>query len=286
MFGYIIETNYEYLGWGQLYRFTEFSGAYNVAESWFVTVNSMIYDLVNKTPGVYDQTMMTEFLDNTVVYGDPKAIAYMDDLGDSAAPYLEKFLHVAGSGGIDTFEYTATEHLAGGVSGGTNFYYGQRPFRYLPVRIDPSSVVIQKNDGHGAAITRSFMLWSMLEGSSESLAKGASKTLRWTARAVDQLASAAHPVTGAPAEKFWCNVRPLDGKGIVEITYGGIRNSTTDVRIVNAEGTLITSAASSLQRQGDQQSILLSVKNPARGVYYAAVKCGSKRMCVPLILVK
>jgi hypothetical protein len=273
MFGYIIETNYEYLGWGQWFRFSEFPGVYNVAESWFVTCNSMMFDLTNKTPGVYNQAMMTEFKNNTIVYGDPRAVAYMYDLGDSSHPYLEKFRRARGTGTTpDTFEYTATGHLTKAVSSsGTSFYYGLRPFWYLPARIDPATVTIQKNDGHGAVVTENFMLWSMLEGNAEALAKGSSKVLRWTAKTVEEM-TGAHPgaIAVAPA-KASLAIRPLSQGVGVEIRLSGDAGGPAAICIFNAGGRKV--AEKTFTSVGSPRLILL--QGAPVGIYYAVADFGA-----------
>jgi hypothetical protein len=283
MFGYIIETNYEYLGWGQWFRFSEFPGVYNVAESWFVTNNSMMFDLINKTPGIYDQAMMTEFLDNTVVYGDPRAVAYMDDLGDSSHPYLEKFRRGKGAGTApDTFEYTATGHLTNGVtSNGTAFYYGLRPFWYLPARIDPATVTIQRNDGHTPVITENFMLWSMLEGSAETLAKGTSKILRWTAKTVEEMTPVQSPVVKARTVKSWCELRPLSKSRGLEIRFGGATNGEIIVRVFDISGKEIAHRAFRTPVMCGEESGTVSLDKAARGMYCAVVNYGAATLTTP-----
>jgi hypothetical protein len=278
MFGYIIETNYEYLGWGQWFRFSEFPGVYNVAESWFITNNSMVFDLYNKTSGVYNQSMMTEFLDNTVVYGDPRAVAYMYDLGDSSHPYLEKFKRSKGAGAApDTFEYTATGHLTSGpTSNGTAFYYGLRPFWYLPARIDPATVTIQKNDGHTAVVTENFMLWSMLEGNTEALAKGASKVLRWTAKAVEEMTPVQSPDVKVPAVRSWCRVRQCPNLRGIEILRGGMREAELAVRIYNATGKVVIERIVLWTGNSPEESRSIGMGDAARGMYYVELHAQGK----------
>jgi hypothetical protein len=282
MFGYIIETNYEYLGWGQWFRFNEFPGVYNVAESWFVTNNSMVFDYVNKTPGVYNAPMMTQFLNNTVVYGDPKAIAYMYDFGDSSHPYLEKFTRSKGAGAApDTFSYTATGHLTNAVnSSGTSFYYGLRPFRYLPVRIDPSTVAIQKNDGHNAAITENFMLWSMLEGNTESLAKGVSKVLRWTAKTVEER-TPVRPILSyeAPSPPRMAVRQPAHGNG-VEIRLTGDIPGPVNICLFDAAGR---KAAEKIFASPDSPHLMRMGGAPA-GMYYAIARFSRGSLAAQFVL--
>jgi hypothetical protein len=278
MFGYIIETNYEYLGWGQWFRFSEFPGVYNVAESWFITNNSMMFDLINKTAGIYDQAIMTQFLDNTVVYGDPAAVAYMDDLGDSSHPYLEKVRRAKGSGTApDTFEYTATGHLTSGpTSNGTSFYYGLRPFWYLPSRIDPATVTVQRNDGHTPVITENFMLWSMLEGSTETLAKGASKVLRWTAKTVEDRTPVQSPVVNNTFTDPRCALRTCPGRRGIEILRNGMRDAEIGVSIYNAAGKLVLKSNFRWSGNSPEESQFIGMGNAVRGMYYAVVRAGAK----------
>jgi hypothetical protein len=288
MFGYIIETNYEYLGWGQWYRFSEFPGVCNVAESWFITHNSMMLDYVNKTPGVYNQALMEQFMNTTVVYGDPKAIAYLSDLGDSSHPYLEKFTRVKGAGQApDTFEYTATGHLASGAKGDVNpFCYGLRPFKYLPVRIDPASVKVVKNDGHTAVITENFMLWSMLEGSSDKLNKGSSKTLRWTAKTVEELTPVQTPVAQAKRVRAQWTVIPLMKTGVIALRYSGVAKGKISVYVYSAAGREIAFRRSGATESGGSGQLIVEMRTPSPGTYYAEVRDEAMVEHVPFVIAR
>jgi hypothetical protein len=226
--------------------------------------------------------MMTQFLNNTVVYGDPKAIAYMYDFGDSSHPYLEKFTRSKGAGAApDTFSYTATGHLTNAVnSSGTSFYYGLRPFRYLPVRIDPSTVAIQKNDGHNAAITENFMLWSMLEGNTESLAKGVSKVLRWTAKTVEER-TPVRPILSyeAPSPPRMAVRQPAHGNG-VEIRLTGDIPGPVNICLFDAAGR---KAAEKIFASPDSPHLMRMGGAPA-GMYYAIARFSRGSLAAQFVL--
>jgi hypothetical protein len=208
----------------------------------------------------------------------------MYDLGDSSHPYLEKFRRVRGTGAApDTFEYTATGHLTkGATSNGTAFYYGQRPFWYLPARIDPATVTIQKNDGHGAVVTENFMLWSMLEGNAETLTKGASKVLRWTAKAVEEMTSVQpFPSHTAPVPPCM-TVRPLVRSSGVEIRLTGDVRGSVKICIFNAAGR---NMAEKIFTSLDSPQLMPLEGAPA-GMYYAVAEFGTKRLSAQFVLTR
>jgi hypothetical protein len=137
----------------------------------------------NRTPGT-DYNQLASYQDNVAVYGDPKADAYTADFGDSSGAYLEKLTRKKASNAaeLDTFVYTVTAiHFNLTANESMYFYRGLRPFRFLPVIIDPATVVIDKNEGRGAAIKSGCVVWNLIR-SSDVVARGSTKTLIWRAK--------------------------------------------------------------------------------------------------------
>ncbi|MCP4710569.1 MAG: hypothetical protein GY869_18250, partial [Planctomycetes bacterium] len=51
MFGYIVTSSYGYMGWGNYERFVHFPGKYSAAETFFITNQSLLYDINAGTMG-------------------------------------------------------------------------------------------------------------------------------------------------------------------------------------------------------------------------------------------
>ncbi|MCX7727791.1 MAG: hypothetical protein N2053_13205, partial [Chitinispirillaceae bacterium] len=105
------------------------------------------------------------------------------DVGDSARAYRSEISIKKEGPEIAEFTFTFTMN-AHNLEAGEGYCYQFRPIKILPVRIDPATVVISSNDGHKAEITDNLVIWEML-AKGETLRKGESKKLKWTAKIID-----------------------------------------------------------------------------------------------------
>lgn len=138
----------------------------------------------------------------------------------------------------------------------------------MPLRIDPSTVSITRNDGHTADITDNLMIWDLL-ASNESMEKGATKVLRWTAKIINQ--------TGivAPTSKL-SDMAPAASavfKGHkVYFTCRNIPAGNMTVSVINSAGKKIyRTHACSIGAQ--QQTVVIPLRCSA-GIYYMLLENG------------
>ena len=283
MFGYIVTSGYGYMGWGNYERFVHFPGLYSAAECYFITNQSLLMDINNTTPGV-DISQLEHYKDNTILYGDPKAVAYSMSFGDSACIYLQdlKRIQAPDSAIPDTFIYTVSPHhhdLDGGNSF-KSFYHAYRPFQFLPARIDQKSVAIEQNDGHVAVITDNFVLWDLLH-TNEKIAKGDVKTLRWTAKVTeDMTAVQLFTKKKCSSNKARLKVFPSSDAHSLVIHYvGGISDNIT-VSLYSAMGKRLLCETVYNSARPLKNKFLLSLKNEGNnilgnGVYWVVVNDGT-----------
>ncbi|MBN1761175.1 MAG: hypothetical protein JW863_22795 [Chitinispirillaceae bacterium] len=189
MFGFIINASAgdEFMAWGIYDRVTKFAGKYTLADGFYYANNLAQFEVLNST-GQLQTSLVRTFLDSTVFYGDPAADVRFHDVGDSARAYKESLSYSAGDNGAAQFTYSITMS-AHDLEFGAGYCYQFRPITRLPVRIDPATVAITGNDGHAPVITDDLLIWEMLSRG-ETLKKGDTKTLRWSAVITDEKTAA------------------------------------------------------------------------------------------------
>ncbi len=198
MFGFVnnAAAGNEFMAWGIYDRVTKSAGKYTLPEGFFLSNNNAQFELRHPT-GQMNTSQVKIYMDSTVFYGDPAGDVCFHAFGDTAKGYKEELTFVEnGSGGAD-FTYTVTM-VAHDLEFGVGYCYQFRPISMLPVRIDPSTVSITGNDGHTADITDNLLVWEMLSRG-EKLQKGRSRTLKWTAKLIDDITGAVRGVSEKPA---------------------------------------------------------------------------------------
>jgi hypothetical protein len=185
LFGFIPEasTGDEFMAWGLFDRTTKFAGKYTLPQCHFISNNNAQFELRHPT-GLFNQNGVSSYMDATVVYGDPAANVTFYSFGDSARPYKESFTYTTNAQGTTTFDFTITA-MAHALQFSQGYCYQFRPVFFMPIRIDAATVSMVQNDGSTAEITDNLVLWELLR-SGETLQKGATKTLRWTAKLLKQ----------------------------------------------------------------------------------------------------
>ncbi len=270
MFGFIPDASSgdEFMSWGVYDRLTKSAGRYTLPQSFFIAQNDAIFELRHSTKQ-FDETGVRSYLDAMGMYGDPAANVKFHDVGDSAKTYAEKFTATAGADGATNFEYAVTAS-AHAIEFGTGYCYQFRPVFFMPKRIDVASLSITKNDGHTADITDNLILWEML-AKGETLAKGATRTLRFTAKIIGGNTA----TVKAPAKTDILPQAPVrvsthhDKRGLF-VTYQNIPAGKLDIRLVNASGKRLYGAP--LMSSGmERQSRVLPV-SPSCGVNFLIVR--------------
>jgi hypothetical protein len=184
MFGFVNDASSgdEFMAWGVYDRVTKRAGALTLPEGYFLSNNNALFEIRN--PGNQLNTKLVEiFMDSTVFYGDPAGDVRFYAFGDSAHAFKTGITLTNGSNGYTEFTYTYTM-IAHDLEFGEGYCYQFRPTELLPVRIDPSTVEVTKNEGHKCEITDNLLIWQLLS-SGEKLTKGKSKTLSWRAKITD-----------------------------------------------------------------------------------------------------
>ena len=138
----------------------------------------------------------------------------------------------------------------------------------MPVRIDASSVSIVKNEGKTAEITDNLILWELLS-KGQTLAKGATKTLSFTAKIISATSVASGKVTHAlPIAQVRASAAP-DKRGFIvrlnNMPAGGIA-----ISVIDASGKKLY-AKNVMSSGAERQSCLLPVK-AGRGVNFLVVQ--------------
>jgi hypothetical protein len=194
LFGFIPEasTGDEFMAWGVFDRVTKFAGKYTLPQSHFICNNNAQFELRHST-GLFNQNGVRSYMDATLVYGDPAADVTFYSFGDSARSYKESFSFTTDAQGTTTFDYSITA-MTHTLEFGQGYCYQFRPVFFMPVRIDAATVSIVQNDGSTADITDNLVLWELLR-SGQTLQKGSTKTLRWTATLLSQVGIAHAPET-------------------------------------------------------------------------------------------
>lgn len=185
MFGFVNNSSSgnDFMAWGVYDRVTKSAGVYTLPRGFFLSNNNSLFELKHPS-GEMDTKLVEQFTDSTVIYGDPAGDVKFYDFGDSARAYKTDLSFVPDDSGVAEFTYTLTM-LAHDLEFGAGYCYQFRPISLLPVRIDPATVVITKNEGHTAEITDNLLIWEMLS-KGEKLSRGKTKILRWTAKITDE----------------------------------------------------------------------------------------------------
>jgi hypothetical protein len=191
IFGFINNASAgdEFMAWGVYDRVTKFAGKYTLAKAFHMSNNNAQFELQHPS-GEFVNAQVKLFMDSTVFYGDPAADVAFHDFGDSTKVYKEDLTYSTNVQGKAEFNYTITA-IAHDISFGKGYCYVLRPTIILPVRIDPTTVTVTKNSGKTTEILDNQVIWEMLS-KGETLRKGQSKTLQWTALVTDNKTVAVH----------------------------------------------------------------------------------------------
>jgi hypothetical protein len=269
MFGFIINASAgdEFMAWGVYDRVTKQSGSLTLPQGYFVSNNNALFEIRN--PGNLINTRLVEpFMDSTVFYGDPAADVYFHPFGDTAHAYKTDLKMTNGSNGFTEFIYTYTM-LAHDQPYDEGYCYQFRPAVLLPVRIDPSTVSILKNDGHKCDITDNLMIWEILSNG-EKLNKGTPRTLIWHAKVTDTKTT---PVIGKQMIKNQTKtikMRCVKNGATHSILLNGLTTDNYTVFIMDLLGKVHYTKKISPSNGGIAQ---LSIgQDMATGVYYGVVK--------------
>jgi hypothetical protein len=272
MYGFIPDaaSGDDFVSWGVYDRLTKFAGRYTLPQGLFIAINNSIFELKHST-GQFDEAGVKSYLDAMGMYGDPAANVRFWNSGDSARSYTEKFTSTAGENGLAVFEYAVTAS-AHAITFGQGYCYQFRPVFFMPVRIDVSSLSITKNDGHVADITDNLIVWEML-AKGENLARGATKTLRFTAKVIGGSGTAVKAPSQAralPLPALRAAAAP-GGKGL-RVAFQNIPAGRMKVRVTDAAGKRLC-RIDATSRGPERQSIFLPQKI-GRGVTFLSVTNG------------
>lgn len=184
MFGFVNNSSSgnDFMAWGVYDRVTKCAGIYTLPQGFFLSNNNAMFELNYPTKQI-NSSLVQQFMDSTVFYGDPAAEVKFQDLGDSAKVYNTNLSLTQSSPGVTLFTYTI-KMVAHDLEYGSGYCYQFRPMCMLPVRIDPASVKITQNEGHKAEITDNLLIWELLS-QGEKLERGKTKVLSWTAKIID-----------------------------------------------------------------------------------------------------
>jgi hypothetical protein len=255
----------EFMAWGTYDRLTKNSGRYTLPQSFFLANNNAQFELLHPT-GLFTAGDIRTYMDSTVFYGDPLGNVFFADCGDSTKMFQEKFTCTETGQSQATFEYSLTAS-AMSITFDKGYCYQFRPAFVLPGRIDPSTVSIQKNDGHTADITDNLLVWEMLS-KGESMAKGSVKTLKWTAKLADMTGSDSHSSVG-PAGPETSSVTVSRKREAVVIAFVNPVSGAVDCTLINSSGRAVL-RQHIVVFAGQKVNINLSVGN-APGVYYIRI---------------
>jgi hypothetical protein len=186
MFGFVNNASGgdEFMAWGMYDRVTKFAGRYTLPQGFYYARNMAQFELQHPA-GHFTTSLVALFMDSTVIYGDPAADVTFHDFGDDAKAYDEDLTveqDAVGENARFTYTITARAH---NIEFGKGYCYQFRPIRLLPVRINPATVVIEDNHGGTADINDNMVVWEMLSNG-ETLSRGDSRSLVWTADVTDR----------------------------------------------------------------------------------------------------
>ncbi len=184
MFGFVnnASSGDEFMAWGVYDRVTKSAGTFTLPQGFFLSNNNALFEVNNPTNQI-NPRLVEQFMDSTVFYGDPAGDVKFYDPGDSAKAFKTELKYTNNNSGSTDFTFAYTM-LAHDLEFGAGYCYQFRPVALLPVRIDPSTIKISKNEGHTALITDNLLIWEMLS-MGQKLDRGKTKTLQWTATVTD-----------------------------------------------------------------------------------------------------
>jgi hypothetical protein len=268
MFGFIPDaaSGDDFTSWGVYDRLTKFAGRYTLPQSFFIALNNSIFETRHST-GQFDETGVKSYWNAMGMYGDPAANVKFYDFGDSAKAYKENFSSTSNAQGLTTFEYTVTP-MSHNMEFGKGYCYAFRPVFFMPMRIDPTTVTIIKNEGDTAEITDNLIIWEMLS-TGKKLAKGATKTLRFSAKLLNVTGIKVKEISRAlPRAMAQASVAP-DKKGLL-VNFQNIPFGEMTLTVVSASGKRLYCAKTMSSGQ-IQQSCWLPVK-ASRGVNFLLIR--------------
>jgi hypothetical protein len=268
LFGFIPEasTGDEFMAWGLFDRTTKFAGRYTLPQSHFISNNNAQFELLHST-GLFNLSGVRSYLDATLIYGDPAADVTFYSFGDSARSYKESFTYTTNAQGTTTFEYAITA-MTHALQFGQGYCYQFRPVFFMPVRIDAATVSVVKNDGSTAEITDNLVLWELLR-SGQTLQKGSTKTLRWTATLLNQ--SGIESPAPTPATPDLC-VQPYQTarNKAIQVTCRNVPAGATTLSIVTLNGKSVFNT--SIMSAGKQRQSFVIPLPHVSGVNVITIK--------------
>lgn len=269
MFGFVINASAgdEFMAWGVYDRVTKLSGTLTLPEAYFLSNNNALFEIRN--PGNLVNTGLVQpFMDSTALYGDPAADVHFYPLGDTAHAYKTDLKMSSSTNGLTEFTYTFTM-LAHDQPYDEGYCYQFRPAQVLPVRIDPSTVTIVKNDGHKCDITDNLMIWELLS-KGEKLNKNTPKTLTFRAKVTDTKATAIieTPVVKSPAAIT--QMRCVTNGSNHSIMLSGLTTGNYSLSIIDLTGKMYSTKKVTTSGNGVAQVSIESAL-PA-GVYCGVLK--------------
>jgi hypothetical protein len=185
MFGFVNNASAgdEFMAWGTYDRVTKCAGRVTLPQGFFLSQNNAIFECLNPS-GLINTGSVKIYMDSTVLYGDPAGDVHFYNTGETAHAYTTACTFVKNSNtGATEFTYSFTMN-AHDLEYGEGYVYQFRPLHLLPVHIDTGSVVIKSNDGGKAVFADNMLIWKML-GKGETLKRGKTKKLTWTATCLD-----------------------------------------------------------------------------------------------------
>jgi len=266
MFGFMNNASAgdEFMAWGTYDRVTKSAGSITLPQGFFLSNNNAQFELEHPT-GLIDTRLVKQFMDSTVIYGDPAGSVTFYHPGDSAQAYTSALSYVQTSGTRATFTFTYTM-IAHDLEYGLGYSYQFRPVQLLPVRIDPKSVAILKNDGHDPVVTDNLLMWEML-AKGEVLKRGETRTLSWSADVDDKTTVVDKNifVTRVSSAKP-CRIRYAGGKLLVYHARG----VGQEYHITNVAGKV--AAQGFLTATSSEADVLPIDRRLPKGVYIASLQ--------------
>ncbi|MFC1476458.1 T9SS type A sorting domain-containing protein [Fibrobacterota bacterium] len=262
MFGYMPNTYFGYMGWGFLDRLRDLKGYNSYPETFYITNQCLHYDIINNAVGQSVSDLEYD-RDTTVMYGDPKSDARLYCFDPLKRPYKQEFEHIKVTGAVpDTFVYTVTCNFDFDFSWWPGFV-GARPFHFLPVRIDASSVNIESHNGEDAVITDNFVLfeaWKM----SDSPKTGDVKSIRWTALVTDSSTGINNHSLSSGKNNFKKNILRVTAN---TICFTALLKGCYSIDIYNSTGRNVAKIGKAILCNSGTNSIPWNTRVFSNGVY-------------------
>lgn len=267
MFGFMnnASTGDEFMAWGVYDRVTKSAGNHTLAEGFFLSNNNAGFELMNPT-GLMNTHQVEIYMDSTVFYGDPAADVTFHKF-ESSSHALSTNISVSNEDPqTASFELTV-KMVAHNLEFGEGYCYQFRPVVRLPLRIDPATVTITRNEGHAPAITDNLVIWEILS-TGEILHQGDSMTLCWSAVPLDNGTSVRRVSAGRSMQNGIVLKPSHNGRKTI-LAISGICASSAEVRIVDCSGR--TRSLSRIFAGQAERDVHIPVKL-APGVYGVTVE--------------